>query len=74
MEATYRPATLADALAYSASRWRDAILVGGAVLLTAAAAQISFTLPWTLASQVDHDGRASNAPAAGKLERSAPRP
>lgn len=47
MEATYRPATLADALAYSASRWRDAILVGGAVLLTAAAAQISFTLPWT---------------------------
>jgi len=39
--------TLADSLSLTSSRLRTALLVAGAVLLTAAAAQISFVLPWT---------------------------
>jgi biotin transport system substrate-specific component len=39
------PLTLADTL--PAVRWRDAVLVGGAVLLTAAAAQVSIPLGFT---------------------------
>lgn len=39
--------TLADSLSLTSSRARTAALIAGAVLLTAAAAQISFVLPWT---------------------------
>jgi biotin transport system substrate-specific component len=39
--------TLADSLSLTSTRSRTAVLVAGAVLLTAAAAQISFVLPWT---------------------------
>jgi biotin transport system substrate-specific component len=47
MAAISTPVTLADSFLFTASRWRTAILVTGAALLTAVAAQISFVLPWT---------------------------
>lgn len=47
MTAVIAPRTLADTLPVASSKMRSAIAIIGFALLTAAAAQVSFRLPWT---------------------------